>query len=123
MSQDRCDDAAALFLTEGVGMPAPMVEGMREGETWGWFAGLAHTLPYDIAVCGPGCVLPAGRLATITVPTLVAAGGTSPEWAQATGRAVAAAIPGCRHVTLDGHDHGVLRRPAGLRPVLTSFYA
>jgi pimeloyl-ACP methyl ester carboxylesterase len=123
VEQDRRDEAATLFLTEGAATPAEVVEAMRAGEMWGWFIGLAHTLPYDVAVCGPGCALPAERLATITVPTLAIGGGESPEWLRAAARAVADAVPGARYLTLDGQDHGVLREPAALRSVLTDFLA
>jgi pimeloyl-ACP methyl ester carboxylesterase len=119
----RRDEAAVLFLTEQVGVPSAVVEGMRAGQSWGWFTGLAHTLPYDVAVCGPGLVLPADRLATIAVPTLAIDGGNSPEWMRSATRAVAEAIPRARYVTLDGQDHGVLNQPDALRAVLYDFLA
>jgi pimeloyl-ACP methyl ester carboxylesterase len=121
IAEDRRDEDAALFLAEAIGMPAEVVEGMRASDMWGWFTGLAHTLPYDAAVCGPGMVLPAGRLAAINIPVLAIGGGTSPEWLPAAARAVAAAIPGSRYVTLDGQDHGVLNQPGALGPLLTGF--
>jgi pimeloyl-ACP methyl ester carboxylesterase len=121
LREGRRDDAAALFLTDQVGVPAEMVEGMRSSESWGWLSGLAHSLPYDVAVCGPGCVLPADRLAEIRVPTLAVDGGDSPDWMRSATHAVAEAIPGARYVTLDGHDHGVLNQPEALRPVLLDF--
>ncbi|MGH3382058.1 MAG: alpha/beta fold hydrolase [Actinoallomurus sp.] len=115
------DEAAALFLTEGAATPPEMVAAMRGDEIWGWFAGLAHTLPYDLAVCGPGCALPAERLATLTVPTLALGGGESPGWLREGAHAVAATVPGARYVTIDGEDHGVLNHPEALRAVLTEF--
>jgi pimeloyl-ACP methyl ester carboxylesterase len=118
----RRDDAAALFLTESVGLPSEMVEGMRASPMWGWFTGLAHTLPYDVAICSPGMVLPADRLATIRVPTLALTGSNSPEWLHASTHAVADAIPGARFVTIDGQDHGVLQQPDALRSILTEFF-
>ena len=66
-------------------------------------------------------MLPAERLARIAVPTLVLDGGESPEWLRAAARAVAAAVPGARSETVEGEDHGVLRRPEALVPVLTGF--
>jgi pimeloyl-ACP methyl ester carboxylesterase len=122
VEKDQRDEAAALFLTEGAGLPPEMVEGMRADATWGWLTGLAHTLPYDVAACGPGCVLPADRLATITAPTLALGGGESPGWMPAAARAVAAAVPEGRYRTIEGEDHGVLRHPEVLRPVLTEFF-
>jgi pimeloyl-ACP methyl ester carboxylesterase len=123
IDQGRRDEAAALFLTEAVGLPAEIVDGMRASQMWGWFTGLAHTLPYDVAVCGPGMVLPAGRLAVIKVPVLAVGGGASPPWLPAAARAVAAAVPGGRYVTLEGQDHGVLNQPDALGPLLIGFLA
>ncbi len=49
------DEAAALFLAENAGMPAEVIDGMRGSPMWGWFTGLAHTLPYDVSGDhGPG---------------------------------------------------------------------
>ena len=95
---------------------------MRGSPMWGWFTGLAHTLPYDVAICGPGMVLPAGRLATIKVPVVAIGGGASPPWLPAAARAVADAIPGARYATLEGQDHGVLNQPDALRPLLASYF-
>ncbi|MER6875992.1 alpha/beta hydrolase, partial [Amycolatopsis sp. NPDC000673] len=44
------DTAVELFLVEGTGTPAAMVDSMKAAPVWGWFVGLAHTLPYDLAV-------------------------------------------------------------------------
>jgi pimeloyl-ACP methyl ester carboxylesterase len=121
VDRDRRDEAATLFLTEAVSAPPEVVEGMRASQMWGWFTGLAHTLPYDVAVCGPGNDLPADRLATIAAPTLAIGGSLSPAWLRAAARAVADAVPGGRYVTLDGQDHGVLHQPDALRPLLVDF--
>jgi pimeloyl-ACP methyl ester carboxylesterase len=120
--EGRRDDAAALFLTESAGMPAGMVDGMRASDMWGWLTGLAHTLPADLALCGSG-TLPAGRLATISVPTLAMDGAAGWDWIRGATLAVADAIPGARYVTIEGQDHGVLHEPGALRPVLTEFLA
>jgi pimeloyl-ACP methyl ester carboxylesterase len=118
--QDRRDDAVTLFQTEAVGLPAAMIEGMRASDFWAWFTGLAHTLPYDVALHGD-YEPPAGRLATLQVPTVAVDGSQSPEWVHMATRAVADAIPGARYITLDGQDHGVLHHPEALRPVLSGF--
>jgi pimeloyl-ACP methyl ester carboxylesterase len=122
VEEDRRDEAATLFLTEGGGTPPQVVEQMRGSETWPWLTGLAHTLPYDLAVCGPGCALPADRLAKITAPTLALGGGDSPRWMTEAARAVAAVVADGRYLTIAGEDHAVLRNPDALRPVLTDFY-
>ena len=115
------DSAAALFLTEAVGLPEEMVQGMRASDAWTFFAGLAGSLPFDLAVCGPGMKLAGQELASITVPTLVLNGGNTAPWLAAASRAVADAIPGAVHRVIDGQDHGILQQPDALREVLTEF--
>ena len=122
LDQGDRDGAVALFQAEVVGLPAQIIDGMRGSPMWGWFTGLAHTLPYDVILCGPGMRLPAGRLAGITLPVLAMGGGASPPWLPAAARAAADAVPGGRYVTLDGQDHGVLQQPDALRPLLTSYF-
>lgn len=117
------DEAVALFQAEVVGLPAEIIDGMRASPMWGWFTGLAHTLPYDLALCGPGMCLPAGRLAGVTVPVLAIGGGASPPWLPAAARAVADTVPGGRYVSLDGQDHGVLQQPDVLRDLLTGYFS
>jgi pimeloyl-ACP methyl ester carboxylesterase len=122
ISQDDRAGAVALFQAEAVGLPAEIINGMRGSPMWGWFTALAHTLPYDTILCGPGMRLPADRLAAVTVPVLAIGGGASPPWLAAAARAVAEAVPTGRYVTLDGHDHGILQQPAALRPLLTGHF-
>lgn len=117
------DGAVALFQAEVVCLPGEVIDGMRGSPMWGWFTALAHTLPYDVILCGPGMRLPAGRLAGITVPVLAIGGGASPPWLPAAARAVGDAVPGGRYVTLDGQDHGVLQQPDALRPLLASYFS
>jgi pimeloyl-ACP methyl ester carboxylesterase len=122
IGQDRRDEAVTLFQTEAVGLPAAMVEGMRASDFWGWFTGLAHTLPYDVALHGD-YEPPADRLAGLGMPVLAVDGSQSPQWIRTGTRAVAEAVPSGRYLTLDGQDHGVLHHPDALRPVLSAFFA
>lgn len=116
-------DAAALFLTEAVALPPEMVQGMRASAAWAFFTGLAPSLPFDLAVCGPGMELPGQQLARITVPTLVLSGSNTAPWLAAASRAVAGAIPGAVHRVVEGQDHGILQQPEALRAELTGFLA
>ena len=118
-SGDR-DGAVATFLTVA-GTPPEMIEGMKQAPVWGWFTALAHTLPYDLTICGPGARARADHLARISAPTLVIGGGASPEALQAGARAAASAVPGARYETLAGQDHGVLQNPETLRDLLVDF--
>jgi pimeloyl-ACP methyl ester carboxylesterase len=122
IGQDRRDDAVTLFQTEAVGLPAAMIEDMRASDFWAWFTGLAHTLPYDVALHGD-YEPPAGRLAGLRIPVLAMDGAQSPQWIRTGTRTVADAVPGGRYVTLDGQDHGVLHHPEALRPGLSAFLA
>ncbi|MFJ7218308.1 alpha/beta fold hydrolase [Amycolatopsis sp. NPDC098790] len=114
-------DAAVKTFLMVAGTPEEMVEGMKQAPVWGWFTGLAHTLPYDLTICGPGARIRSENLAKIAVPTLVIGGGASPEELQAGAQAAAAAVPGARHETLAGQDHGVLQFPETLKDLLTGF--
>ncbi|WP_410633714.1 alpha/beta fold hydrolase [Amycolatopsis sp. cmx-4-83] len=114
------DGAVKTFLMVA-GTPEEMVEGMKQAPVWGWFTGLAHTLPYDLTICGPGARPRLDHLAKIAIPALVIGGGASPEGLQAGARVAAEAVPGARHETLAGQDHGVLQYPETLKPLLTDF--
>ena len=117
----RRDDAVALFQTEAIGLPAEMVERMRQSDVWAWLVGLAHTLPYDVALFDPGYWLPTDRLGTIQVPTLAIAGTKTDQNLFAATKAVAGAIPGARFTAIEGEDHAVLQRPEALRQSLFDF--
>jgi pimeloyl-ACP methyl ester carboxylesterase len=122
VGQGRRDDAVALFQTEAIGMPEQAVQGSRGTPMWAGLVAVAPTLPYDVEITGPGNVIPAERLAQIRVPTLVIAGTASMPWMLPGTRAAAAAIPGARHVTLEGEDHGTpWSHPGVLVPVLLDF--
>ena len=117
---DRRGDAARLFLTEAVGVPDDVVAMIESGPDWPSMTALAHTLAYDIEVCGNN-EMPADRLARIRVPALVLGGSNSPEWFHNTVRAVAAAVPGAQLRLLDGQDHGAADDV--LAPVLVEFFS
>ncbi len=104
LAEDRRGDALALFMGM-VGLPAEMIDGMRQSPYWAIGERMAPTLAYDAAVMGEGA-LPE-HLAQIGCPTLVLAGGGSPEWFRESARAAAAAIPGAAYEMLPGQTHDV----------------
>lgn len=122
---DRRGAAVKLFMKTGVRVPAAFVALMQVMPAWPKLKGLAHTLPYDLTALGPdtgsGKPLPAERWASLTVPTLVVAGGKSPAWMQNAMKALAEALPNARHRTLDGQTHIV--KAKALAPVLAEFFA
>jgi pimeloyl-ACP methyl ester carboxylesterase len=68
---------------------------------------------------GDGSV-PADRLASITVPTLVLDGGASPEFMRDAAQTAANALPNAQRRTLEGQTHEVA--PDVLAPVLIEFF-
>lgn len=116
------DGAAELFLTEQVGVPAPFVAEMRNAPVWNFMSAQAGSLPYDVAVCGPGMRLQSERYATITIPALVVYGDQTWPWIQTANQALGAAIPNARREVLSGADHEVLNQPEMLVPLLLDFF-
>jgi pimeloyl-ACP methyl ester carboxylesterase len=119
----RRGDAVAFFMTDVVGMPADAVAQMRNAPTWPALEALAHTIAYDGAVLGDtmaGRPLPAGRWASVTMPTLVMAGGASPAWMQHSAQSLADVLPNAQHRTLESQTHDVA--PDVLVPVLNEFF-
>jgi pimeloyl-ACP methyl ester carboxylesterase len=119
IASGRRGEAVKLFLSEGPQVPAAVIAAMAAGPGWAQMEAVAHTLPYDLAICADQSV--PGRLASIGVPTLVLSGGASPIWARNAVDAVAALIPGAQHASLDGQTHGAADDV--LAPVLVRFFS
>ena len=118
LAEGRRGDAVALAMTTW-GAPAEAIAGMRQTPIWSLFESVAPTLAYDDAIMGDGSV-PTERLASITVPTLVIAGGASPAFMHNAAQAVALALPNAQRRTLEGQTHDVA--PEVLAPVLVEFF-
>ncbi|WAL68883.1 alpha/beta hydrolase [Amycolatopsis cynarae] len=112
-------DAVALFMAQ-VGVPAPLIEGMRAQPGWAALEAIARTLAYDDEILGDGH-LPRDLAAAVAVPTLVLAGGASPARLRGAAKAVAEAIPAARHRVLEGQTHDVAAE--ALAPVLAEFFS
>jgi pimeloyl-ACP methyl ester carboxylesterase len=107
VERGRRGDAVRLFLRT-VGAPAPMIAVMRMLPVWKKLTGVAHTLPYDLAIVidhQQGRSLPDGLYDAVTVPTLVIAGGKSPAYMRNAQAAVAEALLRGRLETLPGQTH------------------
>lgn len=122
IAADKRSDAVTLFLVEAIGVPAQVVEMMSADPSWQGMTAIAHTLPYDVDVCGDARV-PTATMAALTMPTLVLDGGESDKWMRTAVQAVADAVPGAEYVTIEGQDHAVLHHPEVLAPVLARFLA
>lgn len=116
------DGAAELFLREFVGVPEEGLAGMKAGPAWDFLVEKAPSLPYDVLLSSPWDLLPADRLARLTLPVLAVYGArTAPGLAAAT-EEVAALVPDAELVEIPDEDHAVLQRPAALAPVLRRFF-
>jgi pimeloyl-ACP methyl ester carboxylesterase len=120
VDEDRRADAVEVFLLEAVQVPPAALAAIQGSPLWPAWLALAHTLPHDNEIVGDGTI-PTDTLARVAVPTLAVDGGASPAWARASVAAVAATIPGARHLTLPGQDHAVA--PDVLAPVLIDFFS
>jgi pimeloyl-ACP methyl ester carboxylesterase len=122
VAADRRSDAIRLFLRQGVGVPAVFVAMMRIMPAWSKLRAVAPTIIYDAAIVNDyrkGEPLPSDRWTSVTMPTLVAAGGKSPEWMRNAMRELAEVLD-AEHQTLEGQTHIV--KPEALAPVLVDFF-
>ncbi|GGM05651.1 MULTISPECIES: alpha/beta fold hydrolase [Micromonospora] len=106
LDQEKRGAAAEYFLEGMVGFTPEEIATWRAGPMWPANEAVAHTLPYDTAVCGDGR-LPVERLARLDVPTLVINSDSTSEWLRVAAEATAAALPNGRQVTLPGVWHKV----------------
>jgi len=119
VSRGRRGEAVEFFMRQVVGLPAEFVAQARKAPWWPAQEALAHTLAYDATIMGDYS-LPSERVASVTTPTLVIAGGASPMWMRDTAQAVAETLPDGRHRTLEGQEHNVA--PDAIAPVLEEFF-
>jgi pimeloyl-ACP methyl ester carboxylesterase len=118
----RRGDAVTFFL-KSVGLPGLILALMRLLPVWSKLKAAAHTLPYDGAIVREhqkGRPLPAGRWASVTIPTLVMEGGKSPQWIRHANRSLANILPNATFRTLEGQTHMVKARAHV--PVLMEFF-
>ncbi len=122
LAAGRRGDAVALFLRRA-GLPGALITLMRILPVWPKLTAIAPTLAYDDAVLSitqPGQPLPAGRWATVTIPTLCLAGGNSPAWLHDGMQALAQALPNAQFQALEGQTHVV--KPKVHAPLLEEFF-
>jgi pimeloyl-ACP methyl ester carboxylesterase len=107
VAANRRGDAVKLFL-QMVGVPGFFIAMMRLMPIWSKLKAIAHTLVHDGAIVRDyqrGEPLPANRWASVTVPTLVVAGGKSPAWMRHGNHSLAGVLPNAQYRTLDGQTH------------------
>ncbi|MCI0576976.1 MAG: alpha/beta hydrolase [Chloroflexi bacterium] len=123
----RRSDAVKLFFTKGMGIPAVFVTLMRLlMPGWSKMAGVAHTIPYDLAVLAgtqTGQSLPAGRWASAQAPALVMVGGKSETFFHTGAKALAGLLPNAQYRSLAGGNHGsVVMAPKAIAAAVSEFF-
>jgi pimeloyl-ACP methyl ester carboxylesterase len=101
----RTSDAAAAFV-ELMGTPPAAIAEMKAAPHWARMESFAPTLSHEIRLCNNG-VVPTGRLARVSAPTLALAGETSPAWAREGAGAIAAAVAKGQARVLPGQSHTI----------------
>jgi pimeloyl-ACP methyl ester carboxylesterase len=119
LMKDRPADAIRVFLA-AAGMPTEMIEATSSDPT---MQGLASTMVYDHEVMGDfaGGTIPEDLVRAIRIPTLVIAGGESPDFFREIASRIVELLPDGRLSILEGQDHGA---PADVvAPVVAQFLA
>jgi pimeloyl-ACP methyl ester carboxylesterase len=119
MAAGRRGDMVQLFFMQAVNLPPEFVAQMRQAPFWPAQEAFAPTLIHNADIMGDFS-LPAGRIATVTVPTLIMDGGLTP-WLSHAAQAVADALPNAQRRTLNGQPHNVA--PEAMAPVLMEFFS
>lgn len=120
LAEDRLGDAIARFM-QMVGVPPPVLEGMRAGPGWPAMEAVAPTLAYDSVAMGDreGGQVPGDVLSRVAVPALVLVGGRDHAFMVDVARQLTDGLPaGQLEQLVDaGHDAG----PDLVAPPLLSF--
>ncbi len=118
----RRGEAVAYFMTEGLLVPAEQLAQMQKAPIWPVFEAMAHTLVYDNTIAADtmnGKPLARDQWSSVTMPTLVMDGGTSPAYMHNGAQALLNVLPNARHQRFPGQGHGAAN--AVLVPVLVDF--
>jgi pimeloyl-ACP methyl ester carboxylesterase len=113
----RRGDAVEYFQRQLVGIPPEVVAQLRGAPFRPALEAMAHTLVYEATILGDRS-LPTDLARSVTIPTLVVAGGASP-FMRASAHALAAALPNGQSHILEGQGHDI--DPSTLGPQLEAF--
>jgi pimeloyl-ACP methyl ester carboxylesterase len=120
LAEERRADAIKFFF-EASGMPSEMIEGATGDPK---MLAVAPTMPYDFEVMGDrtrGGTIPEDLVKPLNIPTLVLAGGASPDFFRNTAGRITELLPNGTYTLLEGQDHGV--NATVVAPVVTEFLA
>jgi pimeloyl-ACP methyl ester carboxylesterase len=127
VSANRRNDALKLFFTRAMGIPSVFVTMMRLlMPGWSKMAGMAHTIPYDLAALAgtqTGRNLPVHRWLSNTSPTQVTVGGKSQACFHHGAKALAGALPNGQYRSLEGRNHSaVMMAPQAVAAAIIGFF-
>jgi pimeloyl-ACP methyl ester carboxylesterase len=118
LSEGRRADAVRFYFTS-MGMPAEVADDLADDPS---MQASAPTILNDYAILGEhgrGGLTPAEQAGHVSVPTLVLAGGASPQFMLDAATRIANALPHGRMRVLEGEEHVV--SPEVLAPVVAEF--
>ena len=117
LARGRASDAIELFFT-AYGLPPETVAELGKDPK---YRALAHTMIYDFEIMGEfsGGGIPLRSARAIGIPTLVIAGGASPDFFRETAARLAEIIPNGRLAVLEEHGHDA--PPDAVVPVVSEF--
>jgi len=117
LARGRRNDAIELFFT-AYGLPPEAVTELGKDPK---YRALAHTMIYDFEIMGEfsGGGIPLRAARAIGIPTLVIAGGASPEFFRETAAQLAEIIPNSRLAMIAEHGHDA--PPEAVVPVVSEF--
>lgn len=110
INADRPGDAVKLFMTEAVGMPAMMVEGMAGQPFWPAIEQIAHTLVYDAHIMGEtmqGRPETLDPFSDVISPVLVMYGAASEPWLRTAAARLTEILPHGTAAELPEQTHDV----------------
>ncbi len=119
VAEGRRGEAVEYFMSKVVGLPPEFAAFARTQPWWASQEALAHTLVYDATIMGDYS-LPKERAASVTLPTLVLAGGASWDWIQNTAQTLANLLTNGQYRVLEGQEHNVA--PEVMAPALKEFF-
>jgi pimeloyl-ACP methyl ester carboxylesterase len=103
----RFDEVLMAFFREVVHMPEDQLRAFRELPAWEGRLGAAPTIARELETAS-GRPLRPEQLAACALPTLLVAGGDSPEFLRRSTDALAAALPDVRVAVLAGQQHAAM---------------
>ncbi|GCE06688.1 alpha/beta fold hydrolase [Dictyobacter aurantiacus] len=117
-AEGRWGEMVEAFMRQ-VGLPAEAISQMRNAPMWSMMEVLAPTLVYDLTIVGDGS-LPRERASSLSIPTLVMAGGAGWPWMLDSTQALASTIPNAQYRVLLGQMHDV--SADAMAPALIEFF-